>query len=53
MLVAPVVVRRGATIGAGSTITKEAPAGELTVARAKQVTVPGWIRPKKAVKGDD
>jgi bifunctional UDP-N-acetylglucosamine pyrophosphorylase/glucosamine-1-phosphate N-acetyltransferase len=47
MLVAPVVVRRGATIGAGSTITKEAPAGELTVARAKQVTVPGWKRPKK------
>jgi bifunctional UDP-N-acetylglucosamine pyrophosphorylase/glucosamine-1-phosphate N-acetyltransferase len=48
MLVAPVVVRRGATIGAGSTITKEAPAGELTVARAKQVTVPGWKRPKKS-----
>jgi bifunctional UDP-N-acetylglucosamine pyrophosphorylase/glucosamine-1-phosphate N-acetyltransferase len=47
MLVAPVVVRRGATIGAGSTITKEAPAGELTVARAKQVTVPGWKRPQK------
>jgi bifunctional UDP-N-acetylglucosamine pyrophosphorylase/glucosamine-1-phosphate N-acetyltransferase len=53
MLVAPVVVRRGATIGAGSTITKEAPAGELTVARAKQVTVPGWKRPKKAAKGED
>jgi bifunctional UDP-N-acetylglucosamine pyrophosphorylase/glucosamine-1-phosphate N-acetyltransferase len=53
MLVAPVVVRRGATIGAGSTITKEAPAGELTVARAKQVTVSGWKRPKKAVKGDE
>jgi bifunctional UDP-N-acetylglucosamine pyrophosphorylase/glucosamine-1-phosphate N-acetyltransferase len=48
MLVAPVVVRRGATIGAGSTITKEAPADELTVARAKQVTVPGWKRPRKA-----
>jgi bifunctional UDP-N-acetylglucosamine pyrophosphorylase/glucosamine-1-phosphate N-acetyltransferase len=47
MLVAPVIVRRGATIGAGSTITKEAPAGELTVARAKQVTVPGWKRPQK------
>ncbi|HEY7743173.1 MAG TPA: bifunctional UDP-N-acetylglucosamine diphosphorylase/glucosamine-1-phosphate N-acetyltransferase GlmU [Burkholderiales bacterium] len=53
MLVAPVVVRRGATIGAGSTITKEAPAGELTVARAKQITVPGWKRPKKAAKGED
>ncbi|HEX9672158.1 MAG TPA: bifunctional UDP-N-acetylglucosamine diphosphorylase/glucosamine-1-phosphate N-acetyltransferase GlmU [Burkholderiales bacterium] len=47
MLVAPVIVRRGATIGAGSTITKEAPAGALTVARAKQVTVPGWKRPQK------
>src|SRR5512134_127416 len=53
MLVAPVIVRRGATIGAGSTITKEAPAGELTVARAKQVTVPGWKRPaKKKASGD-
>jgi bifunctional UDP-N-acetylglucosamine pyrophosphorylase/glucosamine-1-phosphate N-acetyltransferase len=52
MLVAPVVVRRGATIGAGSTITKEAPAGELTVARAKQVTVPGWKRPRKKEKGE-
>ena len=51
MLVAPVVVRRGATIGAGSTITREAPAGELTLARAKQVTVPGWKRPSK--KKDD
>jgi bifunctional UDP-N-acetylglucosamine pyrophosphorylase/glucosamine-1-phosphate N-acetyltransferase len=47
MLVAPVVVRRGATIGAGSTITQEAPAGELTLARARQVTVPGWKRPQK------
>ncbi len=52
MLVAPVVVRRGATIGAGSTITKEAPAGELTVARARQVTVPGWKRPQKKGKGE-
>jgi bifunctional UDP-N-acetylglucosamine pyrophosphorylase/glucosamine-1-phosphate N-acetyltransferase len=51
MLVAPVVVRQGATIGAGSTITKDAPAGELTIARAKQVTVPGWKRPSKK-KGD-
>jgi bifunctional UDP-N-acetylglucosamine pyrophosphorylase/glucosamine-1-phosphate N-acetyltransferase len=53
MLVAPVVVRRGATIGAGSTITREAPAGELTLARAKQVTVPGWKRPRKAGRGDE
>ena len=52
MLVAPVIVRRGATIGAGSTITKEAPAGALTVARARQVTVPGWKRPQKKGKGE-
>jgi bifunctional UDP-N-acetylglucosamine pyrophosphorylase / glucosamine-1-phosphate N-acetyltransferase len=47
MLVAPVQIGAGATIGAGSTITKDAPAGELTLARTKQVTIPGWQRPKK------
>ena len=46
-LVAPVDVGAGATIGAGSTISKLAPADELTIERAKQVTVPGWKRPKK------
>ncbi|HEX6612304.1 MAG TPA: bifunctional UDP-N-acetylglucosamine diphosphorylase/glucosamine-1-phosphate N-acetyltransferase GlmU [Rhodanobacteraceae bacterium] len=46
-LVAPVTVGAGATIGAGSTISNDAPAGELTVARARQVTLPGWRRPKK------
>ena len=46
-LVAPVRVCKGATIGAGSTITKEAPAGELTLSRSKQVTVLGWKRPVK------
>ena len=46
-LVAPVTIGRGATIGAGSTITKDAPAEALTLSRAKQVTVPGWIRPTK------
>jgi bifunctional UDP-N-acetylglucosamine pyrophosphorylase/glucosamine-1-phosphate N-acetyltransferase len=50
MLVAPVSVGADATIGAGSTITKEAPAGELTLERSKQVTVPGWERPKKKPK---
>jgi bifunctional UDP-N-acetylglucosamine pyrophosphorylase/glucosamine-1-phosphate N-acetyltransferase len=50
MLVAPVEVGEGATIGAGSTISKDAPAGELTVARSKQVTVAGWQRPKKKPK---
>jgi len=46
-LVAPVTVRRGATIGAGSTITGDAPAGELTLSRAAQTTVSGWRRPQK------
>jgi bifunctional UDP-N-acetylglucosamine pyrophosphorylase/glucosamine-1-phosphate N-acetyltransferase len=46
-LVAPVRIGAGATIGAGSVIAKDAPAGELTVARAKQVTVRGWRRPRK------
>lgn len=46
-LVAPVTVGKGATIGAGSTITRDAPAGELTVSRCKQVTINGWKRPVK------
>jgi bifunctional UDP-N-acetylglucosamine pyrophosphorylase/glucosamine-1-phosphate N-acetyltransferase len=49
-LVAPVTVGRGATIGAGSTITKDAPPEQLTVARGRQVTVPGWKRPVKKAK---
>jgi bifunctional UDP-N-acetylglucosamine pyrophosphorylase/glucosamine-1-phosphate N-acetyltransferase len=46
-LVAPVTVGRGATIGAGSTIAKDAPPGKLTLSRAKQVTIEGWKRPQK------
>jgi len=46
-LVAPITVGTDATIGAGSTLSKNAPSGELTVARARQVTVPGWKRPRK------
>ena len=46
-LVAPVTVGKGATIGAGSTITLDAPAGELTLARSKQTTIKGWQRPVK------
>jgi bifunctional UDP-N-acetylglucosamine pyrophosphorylase/glucosamine-1-phosphate N-acetyltransferase len=46
-LVAPVTVGRGATIGAGSTITKDTPPGGLTLSRAKQLYVPGWQRPLK------
>jgi bifunctional UDP-N-acetylglucosamine pyrophosphorylase/glucosamine-1-phosphate N-acetyltransferase len=49
-LVAPVTIGKGATIGAGSTIAKDAPAGELTVSRARQTTVKGWKRPVKKAK---
>ncbi len=46
-LVAPVTIRKGATLGAGTTLTREAPAEALTVSRARQVTVEGWKRPVK------
>jgi bifunctional UDP-N-acetylglucosamine pyrophosphorylase/glucosamine-1-phosphate N-acetyltransferase len=46
-LVAPVEVGKGATIGAGSTISKDAPADQLTLERSKQLTVRGWKRPTK------
>lgn len=49
-LVAPVTVGKGATIGAGSCITKNAPSGELTLARQQQKTIPGWQRPVKKSK---
>lgn len=47
-LVAPVKVGKGATLGAGTTLTKDAPAGELTISRAKQTTISGWKRPVKS-----
>ncbi|MGI9335408.1 MAG: bifunctional UDP-N-acetylglucosamine diphosphorylase/glucosamine-1-phosphate N-acetyltransferase GlmU, partial [Gammaproteobacteria bacterium] len=46
-LVAPVTVREGATIAAGSTITSDAPPDKLTIARARQTTLDGWRRPVK------
>jgi bifunctional UDP-N-acetylglucosamine pyrophosphorylase/glucosamine-1-phosphate N-acetyltransferase len=46
-LIAPVRVARNATIGAGSTITRDAPADSLTLSRANQVTIDGWSRPLK------
>jgi len=50
MLVAPVTLKKGSTIGAGSTITKDAPSDSLTLERARQVTVDSWSRPTKEKK---
>ena len=48
-LVAPVKIAKGSTIGAGSTITRNTPEGELTLSRSKQTTINGWQRPVKKV----
>jgi bifunctional UDP-N-acetylglucosamine pyrophosphorylase/glucosamine-1-phosphate N-acetyltransferase len=47
VLVAPVTIAAGSTVGGGSTITKDTPPDALTVARARQVSLPHWQRPKK------
>jgi len=52
VLIAPINIGDGATIGGGSTIVQEAPAGQLTVARARQVTISRWQRPRKKPKTD-
>ncbi len=49
VLIAPVTIGKGGTVGGGSTITKDAPAGTLSVARGKQVTIPNWKRPAKKI----
>ena len=46
-LIAPVTIGKGADIGAGSTVSKDAPAEQLTLSRSKQVTIRGWKRPQK------
>ena len=51
-LVAPVTVGRGATLGAGTTLTKDAPPDTLTISRARQTSIPGWKRPKKTVRSE-
>ena len=49
-LIAPVRIARNSTIGAGSTITKDTPADKLTLSRAKQTTLSGWVKPVKKNK---
>ncbi len=52
VLIAPVTIGAGATIGGGSTVSKDVPAGQLTVARARQTSLAHWQRPsKKTHKG--
>ena len=51
VLVAPVTIGAGGTVGGGSTITKSTPAGALSVARGKQVSIAGWQRPAKKARG--
>ena len=50
MLVAPLTIGHRATTGAGSTLTRNCPEGELTLTRARQTTIPGWVRPEKEKK---
>lgn len=49
-LIAPVTVGKGATLGAGTTLSKDAPAGKLTISRTRQVTIENWTRPVKVKK---
>jgi bifunctional UDP-N-acetylglucosamine pyrophosphorylase/glucosamine-1-phosphate N-acetyltransferase len=48
VLVAPITIGAGGTVGGGSTLTKDAAPGALSVARARQVAIANWSRPKKA-----
>ncbi len=50
VLVAPITLGAGGTVGGGSTLTKDTPAGALSVARGKQVSIANWSRPQKAPK---
>jgi bifunctional UDP-N-acetylglucosamine pyrophosphorylase / glucosamine-1-phosphate N-acetyltransferase len=50
VLVAPVTIGRGGTVGGGSTITRDTAPGVLSVARGRQVSIEGWQRPKKPGK---
>ena len=48
VLIAPVTIGAGGTVGGGSTITKDTAAGALTVSRARQLSIQGWSRPVKS-----
>jgi bifunctional UDP-N-acetylglucosamine pyrophosphorylase/glucosamine-1-phosphate N-acetyltransferase len=50
VLIAPITLGAGGTVGGGSTVTKDTPPGALTVARGKQMTVANWTRPQKKPK---
>ena len=50
VLVAPITLSAGGTVGGGSTLTKDTPAGALSVARGRQVSIANWSRPQKAPK---
>ena len=49
-LIAPVTVKAGATLAAGTTLTQDAPAGKLTMSRVRQFTLDNWQRPEKVKK---
>jgi bifunctional UDP-N-acetylglucosamine pyrophosphorylase/glucosamine-1-phosphate N-acetyltransferase len=49
-LIAPVTVGKGATLAAGTTLSRDAPAGKLTISRARQITIDNWTRPVKRPK---
>jgi len=46
-MIAPIKIGKGATIGAGSTLTEDVPSNELTLSRSEQKTIQGWKRPSK------
>ena len=50
VLVAPITIGAGGTVGGGSTLTKDTAPGALSIGRARQASIPNWTRPKKAAK---
>ena len=50
VLVAPITIGKGGTVGGGSTLTKDAPVGALSIARGRQVSIPNWKRPTRKIR---